>query len=130
VREADACKQPGEVGALLRREGLYSSHLSEWRKQRDQGMLNTKRGRRPTTRPDAEVARLVRTRTPGGVGGARVSLRPYPNSMRGGWRGVLPDQPPTLPAHREPHRILAQVTVESVSANSKPDGIPRPWVTG
>jgi hypothetical protein len=35
LREADACKQPGEVGALLRREGLYSSHLSEWRKQRD-----------------------------------------------------------------------------------------------
>ena len=31
LREADACKQPGEIGALLRREGLYSSHLSEWR---------------------------------------------------------------------------------------------------
>jgi transposase-like protein len=60
VREADACRQPGEVGALLRREGLYSSHLSEWRKQRDQGMLNTKRGRRPTTRAEAEVARLSR----------------------------------------------------------------------
>jgi transposase len=60
LREADACKQPGEVGALLRREGLYSSHLSEWRKQRDQGMLNTKRGRRPTSRAEAEVARLSR----------------------------------------------------------------------
>jgi len=60
LREADACKQPGEVGALLRREGLYSSHLSEWRKQRDQGMFNTKRGRRPTSRADAEVARLTR----------------------------------------------------------------------
>jgi len=60
LREADACRQPGEIGALLRREGLYSSHLSEWRKQRDQGMLNTKRGRRPTTRADAEVARLSR----------------------------------------------------------------------
>ena len=60
VREADACRQPGEVGALLRREGLYSSHLSEWRKQRDQGMLNTRRGRRPGSRADAEVARLSR----------------------------------------------------------------------
>ena len=60
LREADACRQPGEIGALLRREGLYSSHLSEWRKQRDQGMLNVKRGRRPASKADAEVARLSR----------------------------------------------------------------------
>ncbi len=39
LREADACSRPGEVGALLRREGLYSSILSEWRKQRDAGAL-------------------------------------------------------------------------------------------
>ena len=32
VREAEACVEPGEVGALLRREGLYSSNLSQWRK--------------------------------------------------------------------------------------------------
>ena len=31
LREADACKRPGEMGALLRREGLYSSHVTEWR---------------------------------------------------------------------------------------------------
>jgi hypothetical protein len=35
-KEADACKEPGEVGALLRREGLYSSHLVLWRRQREQ----------------------------------------------------------------------------------------------
>ena len=34
---ADACTQPGEVGALLRREGLYSSHLAEWRAARARG---------------------------------------------------------------------------------------------
>jgi transposase-like protein len=33
VNEADACKEPGQVGALLRREGLYSSHLSDWRRE-------------------------------------------------------------------------------------------------
>ena len=33
VREADACTAPGAIGALLRREGLYSSHLSKWRLQ-------------------------------------------------------------------------------------------------
>lgn len=39
VREADACKKPGEIGALLRREGLYSSCLVAWRRLRDQGGL-------------------------------------------------------------------------------------------
>lgn len=39
LREADACTKPGEIGVLLRREGLYSSHLSTWRKQRQQGEL-------------------------------------------------------------------------------------------
>ena len=50
VRQAEQCSTPGEVGALLRREGLYSSNLSAWRKQRDSGALAsmsaTKRGRR------------------------------------------------------------------------------------
>jgi transposase len=39
VREADRCSKPGEIGALLRREGLYSSHLGKWREQREQGAL-------------------------------------------------------------------------------------------
>lgn len=50
LAEADACSEAGEVGALLRREGLYSSHLSAWRRQREQGglaALGKKRGRKP-----------------------------------------------------------------------------------
>jgi transposase len=39
VKEADACKAPGEIGALLRREGLYSSQLTTWRAARDRGDL-------------------------------------------------------------------------------------------
>ena len=39
LREADACTKPGEIGALLRREGLYSSILSGWRAQRELGAL-------------------------------------------------------------------------------------------
>jgi transposase-like protein len=39
VREADRCTRPGELGALLRREGLYSSHLTSWRAARDRGEL-------------------------------------------------------------------------------------------
>jgi transposase len=52
LEEADACRQPGEIGALLRREGLYSSYLTAWRRQRDQGQLDglspKKRGRKPS----------------------------------------------------------------------------------
>ena len=52
LREADACTAPGAIGALLRREGLYSSLLVEWRRARQRGELAaltaTKRGRKPT----------------------------------------------------------------------------------
>jgi transposase-like protein len=48
LREADACKHDGDIGALLRREGLYSSHLTTWRRQRDEiakaGLKARKRG--------------------------------------------------------------------------------------
>ena len=39
VQEADACTEPGSIGALLRREGLYSSHLVSWRAARERGEL-------------------------------------------------------------------------------------------
>ena len=39
VREAERCTKPGEMGALLRREGLYSSHVTTWRAARDRGEL-------------------------------------------------------------------------------------------
>lgn len=39
LREADHCERPGEIGALLRREGLYGSNLATWRKQRERGEL-------------------------------------------------------------------------------------------
>ena len=39
LKEADRCTKPGELGALLRREGLYSSHLSSWRQARQRGEL-------------------------------------------------------------------------------------------
>ena len=63
VREADACSEPGEVGALLRREGLYTSHLNYWRKQRDAGALEALgrvRGRKRADRRDARITELER----------------------------------------------------------------------
>ena len=63
LQEAEACTQPGEVGALLRREGLYSSHLTSWRHQRQrgelQGLTPAKRGRKSDPQA-AELARLQR----------------------------------------------------------------------
>ncbi len=71
LEEAESCTQPGEVGRLLRREGLYSSHLTDWRRARRQGSLRgltpSKRGRKPAERNplsakvhelEAKVARL------------------------------------------------------------------------
>ena len=71
LEEADRCREPGAVGRLLRREGLYSSHLVMWRKARHAGTLRgltpRKRGRKPVPRNplqkrvdalEAEVTRL------------------------------------------------------------------------
>ena len=65
LQETDSCSE-GQIGAILRREGLYSSHLTTWRRQRQAGQLaaltDNKRGRKPTpVNPlDAEVERLRR----------------------------------------------------------------------
>ncbi len=69
VEEADRCTEPGEVGRLLRREGLYSSHLTAWRKAARTGSLRAlskKRGRKAERNPlegkldklEREVVRL------------------------------------------------------------------------
>ncbi len=65
VERADACGTPGEIGELLRREGLYSSHLSAWRKAVREGSLEAlarRRGPKPSADKGAakKVARLER----------------------------------------------------------------------
>lgn len=62
LEEADKCReQSGQIGALLRREGLYASHLTAWRRQREAGQLAglspRKRGRKVDERA-AEISRL------------------------------------------------------------------------
>jgi transposase-like protein len=57
LAEADACKQPGQLGALLRREGLYSSTLASFRKQRDEGKLGKDQNLARKQRRDKEAAR-------------------------------------------------------------------------
>jgi len=64
VREADAGTEPGQIGSLLRREGLYSSYLSTWRRQREEGQLQAlsskKRGRKGQDPSAEELAQLQR----------------------------------------------------------------------
>ncbi len=64
VREADACTKPGEIGALLRREGLHSSHLAVWRRDlREHGvqaLAARRRGPAPAPRPSAREVELER----------------------------------------------------------------------
>jgi len=64
LSKTDSCTEPGQIGALLRREGLYSSHLTTWRRQKEEGLLDAlspkKRGRKknPTNPLADKVARL------------------------------------------------------------------------
>lgn len=65
VEEADQCTERGQIGALLRREGLYSSQLATWRRQREAGVLQAmtpkKRGRKASLdSKDVEIAALRR----------------------------------------------------------------------
>ncbi|MBA3570159.1 MAG: transposase [Pyrinomonadaceae bacterium] len=64
LEEADACREAGEIGALLRREGIYSSLLARWRRQRAQGTLEAlgaqKRG--PKVQADARDVELAHLR--------------------------------------------------------------------
>lgn len=60
LQEADACKEAGQIGSLLRREGLYASQLSDWRRERTAGSLeklgNQKRGRKRNEASQETVA--------------------------------------------------------------------------
>jgi len=64
LQEADACTQPGQIGALLRREGLYSSQLAKWRRLRARGQLQAltphQRGPKPGADPLAEELAALR----------------------------------------------------------------------
>lgn len=66
LREADSCQLPGQIGALLRREGLYSSHLVDWRNARLRGELGAlspkKRGKQQVSldHRDLRIAELER----------------------------------------------------------------------
>lgn len=62
LREVDACQGSGEVGALLRREGIYSSYLTTWRRQREAGELDGLAPRKRGPKPDPQAIELAKLR--------------------------------------------------------------------
>ena len=78
LREVDACQGTGEVGALLRREGIYSSSLTTWRRQREAGQLDglapRKRGPKPDPQRSNWPSCAARTRACRTVWSGRSSL--------------------------------------------------------
>lgn len=55
LAEADACTDRGQIGELLRREGIYSSHLSAWRTQRERQGLEGLEPKRPGPKPTKDA---------------------------------------------------------------------------
>lgn len=62
LREVEACRGSGEIGALLRREGIYSSYLSTWRKQRERGELDGLSPQKRGPKPDPQAIELAKLR--------------------------------------------------------------------
>jgi transposase len=60
LKEADACSKPGEIGALLRREGLYSSAIANWRQQRREGLFSGTAPRLSARDKSAERQKLLK----------------------------------------------------------------------
>jgi len=66
LEEADRCTSPGAIGALLRREGLYSSHLTTWRREREAGALEAlgrRRGRKAKLSPEQRRIAVLEARS-------------------------------------------------------------------
>jgi transposase-like protein len=128
LQEADACSAPGQIGELLRREGLYTSHLTYWRKQRNDGALKElgrPRGRKPADRRDAEIVGLQRRleRSEAELAKARKVIEIQGNlsalleQMLGGHHQ---DPQPTLHLDRQP------VLRGALQDSEVPAGVPRP----
>jgi len=62
LREYDACQEPGEKGALLRREGIYSSYITTWRRQQERGELDGLTAKRRGPKKEAEQEELVKVK--------------------------------------------------------------------
>src|SRR3954451_13309544 len=117
LRQAEAYTRPGEIGAMLRREGLYTSHLTAWRKQRDQGALEgleRKRGRKGADPREAENAALRRRleRAEAELEKARKVIE-----IQGNVSALLEQMLDKGPAHRGPRATMLRTTPRKSSSS-------------
>jgi transposase-like protein len=95
LRKADACTQHGERGALLRKEGLYSSHLITWRQQRERGLTPKKRGRKAVpVDPRVKKTRAGES-APHDAAAEGGSAARFPKKLSGSASAALPGGPET-----------------------------------
>ena len=75
VGQAGRCREPGEIGSLLRREGLYSSHLAKWRAEHARGAMKALAGSNRGPRPKRQAAEIENERLRRTIGRLEVRLR-------------------------------------------------------
>lgn len=101
LAEADGCTERGQIGALLRREGLYSSHLDKWRRQRERGILQALAPQRRGPKPDPQVAEIAKLRHENEQLRARLQRAEHIIEVQKKLAELLGTLPPEIPSSAE-----------------------------
>jgi transposase len=102
LAEADACTERGQIGALLRREGLYSSHLDKWRKQRQRGVLQALTPQKRGPKPDPQAAEIAQLRRENEQLRTRLQRAEHIIEVQKKLAELLGTLPPETPSSAEP----------------------------
>lgn len=102
LAEADACTERGQIGALLRREGLYSSHLDKWRTQRERGVLQALAPQKRGPKPDPQAAEIVQLRRENEQLRTRLQRAEHIIEVQKKLAELLGTLPPETPSSAEP----------------------------
>ena len=89
LREVDACQGSGEIGALLRREGIYSSYLTTWRRQRERGELDGLAPQKRGPKPDPQAMEMAKLKRENERLQERLSRRSSLSISKKKWRRCL-----------------------------------------
>jgi transposase len=100
--EADACTERGQIGALLRREGLYSSHLDKWRKQRQRGVLQALTPQKRGPKPDPQATEIAQLRRENEQLRTRLQRAEHIIEVQKKLAELLGTLPPETPSSVEP----------------------------
>jgi len=102
LAEVDACTERGQIGALLRREGLYSSHLDKWRTQRKRGVLHALAPQPRGPKPDPQAAEMAQLRRENEQLRTRLQRAEHIIEVQKKLAELLGMLPPETPSSAEP----------------------------